>query len=381
MARAARLFSLGWLLVMLGPALLALLLLVVAATWRGHLFAVVAIGVVATPLVALRFVVVRTRAWRNGALAVFVATITGLVALIVAVPTPRTPAETGAFSVFPIGTSRLALTTLLPEFDQLVLGSHLVAFTDPYLTTTSAARLRRLFVNVYQPMLEDPQFATLPTQMGEAFSVSSTGQRFVYVPAHAAGERLPCVVFLHGSGGNFQGYLWVWKSLADAGHFVVVAPGFGFGNWHRPGGVEAVEAARREALATLPVDSERFVLAGLSNGGRGVMRAIENDEARVWKSVVLLSAVVDVDPTEARWRDRPVLLVHGLKDDRISEKWFRLAEASFTQVGAKLTSRADPDEDHFFIFSRRDELADWVLAFLRLQPGFEPQHGNREADR
>ena len=95
----------------------------------------------------------------------------------------------------------------------------------------------------------------------------------------------------------------------------------------------------------------------------------------------LLSAVVDVEPTDAKWKDRPVLLVHGLKDDRISEKWFRLAEASFTSVGAKLTSKADPDEDHFLIFSRRDELADWVLAFLRSQPGFDPEHGNRETDR
>jgi predicted esterase len=381
MARVARLFSLAWLLVMLAPALLAVLLLFVAATWRGHLFAVAALGIVVTPVVALRFVVSRTRPWKLASLAALGGTSMSLLSLISAVPTPRSPSDSGAFSVFPGGTSRLALTTLLPEFDQLVLGSHLVAFTDPYLTFQSVARLRRLFVDVYRPMLEEPQFATLPTQLGEAFSLSSTGQRFVYVPDHAAGERLPCVVFLHGSGGNFQGYLWVWRSLADAGRFVVVAPGFGFGDWHRPGGVEAMEVARREAIATLPVDPSSFVLAGLSNGGRGVMRAIENDDAHVWKAVVLLSAVVDVDPSEAKWRDRPVLLVHGLKDDRISEKWFRLAEASFTQIGAKLTSKADPDEDHFLIFSRRDELAEWVLAFLRSQPGFDPEHGNRETDR
>jgi len=160
MARVTRLLSLAWLLVMLGPAVLAVLLLVVAATWRGQLFAVVALGIVATPLVGLRFAVSRTRAWSIGSLIAVGCTTVGLVTLIAAVPTPRAPAETGAFSVFPAGTSRLALTTLLPEFDQLVLGSHLVAYSDPYphydeLSALAPPLRRRLPTDARGPAVRD----------------------------------------------------------------------------------------------------------------------------------------------------------------------------------------------------------------------------------
>ncbi|MBM4776979.1 MAG: hypothetical protein GQE15_04680 [Archangiaceae bacterium] len=363
-----RLLRFAWVLVMGLPGALALLLVLVAATWRGHLFGLAALTFVATPLLPRRWAVVT-----------FVATVLGVGVLAFSVPTSRSGPE-GAFAVTPAPNHTLSLTTLLPEIDQLTLGSHLVAFADPYLTLASAGRVRRLFLDVYRPMLEDPQFAALPTQLGEAYAAASTGQRFVYVPPHAPGERLPCVIFLHGSGGNFAGYLWVWKALADELRFVVVAPGFGFGNWHQPGGVEAVEASRQYAISSLPVDSARVVLAGLSNGGRGVMRTIERN-GRAYRAVVLISAVVDVDPTPEVWRDRSVLLMHGLKDDRITERWFRLAESSLREAGARLTVRTDPEEDHFFIFSRRDEFAAWVLPFLRSEAGFDAEHGNREPDR
>lgn len=363
-----RLLRFAWVLVMGLPGALALLLVFVAATWRGHLFGVTALGFVIAPLLP-----------RRRALVALVATVLGVAVLALSVPTPRSGPD-GAFAVTPVPNHALALTTLLPEIDQLTLGSHLVSFADPYLTRESAAHVRRLFLDVYRPMLEDPQFAALPTQLGEAYAASSTGQAFVYVPAHAPGERLPCVIFLHGSGGNFTGYLWVWKALADELRFVVVAPGFGFGNWHRPGGIETVEAARQYAIGSLPVDSSRVVLAGLSNGGRGVMRTFETN-GRSYRAVMLISAVVDVDPTPELWRDRPVLLIHGLKDDRISEKWFRVAERSLRETGARLTVHTDPEEDHFLIFSRRDEFAAWVLPFLRSEAGFDAEHGNREPER
>ncbi len=48
-------------------------------------------------------------------------------------------------------------------------------------------------------------------------------------------------------------------------------PTFGFGFWG-PGGVAAVERARVDALARLPIDAGRVYLAGLSDGGKGVTR-------------------------------------------------------------------------------------------------------------
>ena len=55
---------------------------------------------------------------------------------------------------------------------------------------------------------------------------------------------------------------------------MLVQPSFGFGGWHRPGGLEAIEAARVYALAHEPVAPSRVFLAGLSNGGRGLIRVM-----------------------------------------------------------------------------------------------------------
>lgn len=345
-----------WCLLGAPPLALALLLLAVAETGRGHLFGLVGALVVLAPVALL------TKRLRRAGVAGAVVVGVGLVALIAFVPTPRAPTSSGAWAV---GPPQYGLPTLLPEVDQVLLGTYLVAFVDPLITPDAAAHVREVFLSVYRPMAADPDFARLPTQLTEAYRNGSTGQRFVYVPEHAAGERLPCVVFLHGSAGNFQGYLWVWKRMADRGHFVVVAPGFGFGNWHQPGGLEAVLAARADAERTLPVDPRRFVLAGLSNGGRGVMRAIEADEERRWKAVVLLSAVVDLEPSAGAWKGRPTLVVHGLKDDRITEAWFHSSVEALVGAGAAVETQVDPDEDHFLFFSKPEEIEAWVLPFLR----------------
>lgn len=369
-ARVGRLLGFTWLLVWLGPSGLAALLGFVAATWRGRLFAFTALAFVAAPMPWLWWLASRSRRALVLAGASSALTAGGLIALRLAVPTPMN-APTEVFARTPEGVDGWALTTLLPELDQLTLGSYLVAFVDPFLTHADAARVRALFLDVYRPMLAAPSFAALPSQLGEAYLDGASGQAFVFVPPHAPGERLPCVVFLHGSGGNFQGYLWVWSALARAGRFVVVAPGFGFGHWQRPGGVEAVEEARTWALETLPVDPSRMVLAGLSNGGRGVMRAIEADAERRWRAVILISAVVDVEPSEPAWRDRPVLVMHGLKDDRIEERWFRLALASLHDARATVTAKASPEADHFFVFSEQAQFSAWTLEFLRASAGFQ----------
>ena len=60
-----------------------------------------------------------------------------------------------------------------------------------------------------------------------------------------------------GSAGSWKGYFALWCDLARRERFVLVQPSFGFGDWHRPGGLEAIEAARVYALAHEPVAPSR----------------------------------------------------------------------------------------------------------------------------
>src|ERR1051326_5121800 len=153
--------------------------------------------------------------------------------------------------------------------DQAKLGAALAPFGDSLMTRAKAKRMNTLFMTSYREMQSDPEFVAVGSVMNtvyrDMFSLSfDNRQLYVYVPPHEPGKKLPAVLFLHGSCGNFKVYMWKWKRFADAHKVAIVAPTFGFGNWHRPGGVEAIESAYSYCASQPEIDSQRIFLAGLS---------------------------------------------------------------------------------------------------------------------
>jgi predicted esterase len=339
-----------WLFSVAPLAVLAGLLLFGAVTWRGTFFAVTALGLLALPLVWAA----RVRPSRKALVTA------GEAALIVALglSAPRVPDFAGQGGLSQrAGGGRVSLFAWLPEVDQMVLGTWPLMLVDPALDWAHAKRLRSLLPNVYG------ELRLVGSTLGEVADPRS-GQTFVYVPAHAPGERLPLLVFLHGSGANFVAYQALLRQWADAGRFVVVSPSFGAGNWQNPGGLETIDAARAFAEGSLPVDPHRVALVGLSNGGRGITRLVANDTARRWPVVVALSAVIEEGVLTSAWADRDVLLLHGEADERIGFDYFESFAAALEGHGARVERRSWPGEDHFLWFSRPFEIQESVVPFL-----------------
>jgi len=340
----------GWLVLAAGPAVLAGLLLFGAATWRGHFFAAVALGLLALPLL-----------WVSGVRPATKGLLTALEAVLIAalgLSAPRVPEfahQTGLSQR--AGGGRLSLFAWLPELDQMVLGTWPLMLADPALDWAHARRLRGLLPPVYQDL------RLVGSNLGD-FAFPGSGQTFIVVPPHAPGERLPLVVYVHGSGGNFVAYQALLRSWAFAGHFVVVSPGFGAGNWQQPGGLETLEAERAFAEKQLPVDPVRVALVALSNGGRGVTRLVANDAARRWPTVVAISAVIEEPLLTSAWSGREVLLLHGEADERIGFGVFESFAAALEGHGARVERRSWPGEDHFLWFSRPAEIQAVVLPWL-----------------
>jgi predicted esterase len=368
--RAGLVFALGvYTLLVSIPLALSVVLLFTAETLAGRLFAIDALVLLALPPALLFSWRDRPRGLRlPAALGVIFVLLFGVLRALV----PRGPsgeAGPGPKTRYPQAPYRpFALSNLLPEIDQLKLGTYFISFGDPLIDSAGAARLRESVLGVYRPMERDPAFRELGSAMYYAYADEDSGHLYEYVPAGVLGERPPAVVFLHGSAGNFKGYLHVWKPVADAGKFVVVAPSFGFGNWQREGGLEAIERAREHALNELHADPSRIWLAGLSNGGRGVTRAIASLGAgdRRYAGVVLLSAVIEPDVVEraAAFRGLPTLVVHGKRDDRLPWNYVEEGLAALRGRGADLTLQINPDEDHFHFFSRAEEVQGWVGGWL-----------------
>jgi phospholipase/carboxylesterase len=94
----------------------------------------------------------------------------------------------------------------------------------------------------------------------------------VHVPPGVTPETpATLVVALHGAGGDARGGLAPLAPLADAARLLVVAPSSDGPTWDAIGGrwgddVELVDAAVAEALDRWPVQPDRLVVSGFSDG-------------------------------------------------------------------------------------------------------------------
>lgn len=346
------------------PVLLAAILLPTAETWRGRIFAVAALCLLALPPLGVRALVERRRArvLPAAATAVLLAMLLG--ALYAASPDGRPLPGSALRSEF-LGQPRyrrLAVAALLPEIDQVKLGTYVAPVFDPIIDRAQARRIRDVSMRHYRPMEADPELAALGTVMPYAYEDRDAAHLFAYAPPHGAAEKLPTILFLHGSAGNFKAYFHLWRRFADRAHMAVVCPSFGFGNWYEPGGLDAIERARAWAVASLDADEARVVLVGLSNGGTGVTRAAAARPA-AYRALVLVSGVLEDEELRGAlpW---PMLVIHGTDDDRIRVAGVKRSLARLRARGMRIDEWFVDGQDHFLFFDRDEavlaRIQEWV---------------------
>jgi predicted esterase len=363
--------ALGYALLAGLPAAAALTLIPVAETLRGKIYGVAALCLLALPVLAGRALLRRRRA---RALLAGASALLGvlLAVLYAASPDGRPLAGSPLRSEFLAEARyrRFSIAALLPEIDQVALATYVAPFIDPIIDRAQGARIRAMTMPHYRAMEADPEMAALGTVLPYAYADTDAAHLFAYAPPHAAGEHLPAILFLHGSAGNFKSYFYLWRGFADRTRMAVVCPSFGWGNWYEPGGVEAVERARRWAISTLGADEQRIFLVGLSNGGTGVTRAAAANPG-AYRGLVLISAVLEDEilrgvagGDEGAALPWPMLVLHGKADDRIPFADVQRSIARLRKKGAMTEDWFVDGEDHFLFFHRSDELlgrvADWV---------------------
>ncbi len=263
------------------------------------------------------------------------------------------------------GFSRVSPANLVPEIDQLKLGSYMFQLIDPLLGAKHGVRLRNLVLDVYRDMDKDEKFRDAGSALGMCYGDIFLGMReklhfYEYVPRHLGRKPYPALIFLHGSMGNFKGYMWVLKGLADSMGVAIIAPTYGCGNWYLDRECSVLNAVYAYCRSNPELDPDKIILAGLSNGGTGVTRAVK-DHGHRYAGVILLSAVVErgviSDPAFiANAVDGRFLIIHGMDDNRIPAACARECEGMLKQEGLAVESRYYGGEDHFLFFSRRAEI-------------------------
>lgn len=254
----------------------------------------------------------------------------------------------------------IRLLMLVPERDQVYLGTYLAGFLDRLMDYTQAKRLREMSDEYYSRMAADPAFRELEPALFLGYldllgAHPKQGHLYYYQPPQSKNKKLPLLVFAHGDAGNFMTYAWLFKQFADTHGFIVVQPTFGFGIWGRPGAVETVLDAKRYALEQLNVDSERIYLAALSGGGV-VASKIAREHPQEFHSIGLISPLPDhmswLSPDLAHhWQDREMLVIHGSRDKRIPITYIRNLLNGFELEGGRV-KLVSLEEDHLLLYTR-----------------------------
>ncbi len=270
---------------------------------------------------------------------------------------------------------RAALANIVPEVDQFTFGSYVMGPIDPFMDREQTQRVRALFQRVYGELAEDPAFAGMGSAMPHSYrelfgGPSDVGHMYVYTPAHEPGEQLPVLLFLHGWGGPFQGYLWVFRHLADAHGYAVVAPSFGMGWWRQAEAMDAVERTLAWIEAQPELDGDHVVLSGLSNGGPGVGRAAMAFPER-WRGVAYISAAMDAHRLlglgdSLADHGTPVLVVTADAERRIPLQGTLNAVELLRSQGVQVELEVYPGEDHFLLFSQPEAVMERLGAWLEL---------------
>jgi pimeloyl-ACP methyl ester carboxylesterase len=363
------------LLILAVPAtLIALFLLFDAETWNGRLFATSCLGLYSGSCALYLRLKKGRRAAGRAALALSGVALIGFAACYAFSPPGVTSADSKLHSVCPPDRhyARWTPVGLVPEMDQIKLGADLTPYADSLMTRAKAERMKGLFLVAYREMQQDPEFVAVGSVMGHAYTDAfglpfNDRHLFAYVPAHKPGQKLPVLLFLHGSCGNFKAYLWTWKRFADDHQIAIVAPTFGFGNWHNPGGMAAIDWAYDYCAKHSELDAGRIVLAGLSNGGLGVSRAVCRNSGR-FRGLIYISAVLEGDVLASpafmqACKGKLVLVIHGDQDERIPVGYVKQHWAGLTGTAAVKTSYY-ADEDHFLFLARRAEVFNDVFSWM-----------------
>lgn len=207
-------------------------------------------------------------------------------------------------------------------------------------------------------------------------------------PAGGAGP-LPTVIALHGYGANAQDLLGLAPAVAEGRLLMLcpqapiqIEPGYPGYAWY-PFGSEQEHAATAEGAATArtfidwalthyPIDPERVVLLGFSQGGMIAFRIALAEPGR-FKGLAALSTVLRPESASTIERGAglaqlPVLVQHGTADPMIPV-------AAARETAERLRGYGMAPEYHEYRMGHAvspesaADLSTWVSRVLHLSPG------------
>lgn len=195
----------------------------------------------------------------------------------------------------------------------------------------------------------------------------------LYVPEWLSGDApRPLVVALHGGSGHGRDFLWTWLREARSRGFLLMAPTSVGSTW-------SLHAPPRDALrlrsmvdwvrTRWPVDGERILLTGLSDGATFALLA-GLDEGAPYTALAPVSGVLhplnSTTGNLTRAHGRRIYQVHGALDWLFPPALARQARDELAAAGAALVYREIEDLSHTYPREENARILDWFDPALAL---------------
>jgi phospholipase/carboxylesterase len=188
----------------------------------------------------------------------------------------------------------------------------------------------------------------------------------LYVPESWDGRAsMPLVVALHGGHGHGRDFLWSWLREARSREVLLLAPTSQDRTWSIMGQELDAEPLRHmvESVAErYPVDRERVLLTGMSDGGTYAMLCGLQD-GMPFTHLAPACGVLHLGLLGGgleRAHDRPIYLIHGALDWMFPVYTARMAQEALTAVGARLVYRELADLSHTYPRDENPRILDWL---------------------
>lgn len=248
---------------------------------------------------------------------------------------------------------------LLPE-RAILIGALPVAAEDMGLSQKQGTELAELLSVTYGEMAKDPGVAALPSALPFCLSTTKpdSGHYFLVRPKSLNPES-PCIVFLHGYGGNFQCYTWALRQ--EFPKAVILVPSWGM-SWVG-GSPVYIQTMIADAEKRLGQKIQTPWLIGLSAGGRAGFRLYNHSPEKYLGFVCLANAPETVVARNLHPNLR-VLMLNG-NEDRMVPIAVARHQAAIARKRVPRLQFKSIDGDHFFLLSKREETGRILRTFMK----------------
>jgi predicted esterase len=169
----------------------------------------------------------------------------------------------------------------------------------------------------YDRLASEHALTELPSQAGLAIGGSKIRHIYLFVPEGYEDSSLPVIVFLHPSGANWQYSVGRWAAAVGSLPAAVAAPSFGGGNWtDEERGPDRVREILEFLTSELDPPPSHVVLAGAGSGGSALWSYGGNYVEQADGFVIVAGRPSHYEEVH-RLKKRPVLVIHGDKDEKV----------------------------------------------------------------